>query len=48
VTRGGASTPPHRIAPDESREQQRHVSNPELVVEVRGGKIYGIRSEVPR
>jgi hypothetical protein len=47
ATRGAASTPPHRTAPG-APEQQRHVFNPELVVEVRDGKVFGVRVESVR
>jgi hypothetical protein len=50
VTKGGVATPPHAIAQAGRTDppSQRIVSNPELVLDVKGGKIVGVRTELPR
>jgi hypothetical protein len=48
ATRGNVSAPPLRIqtAKGVDPPSQRFMTNPDLVVEVRGGKVYGVRSEL--
>jgi hypothetical protein len=48
VTRGNVSSPPLNIRTDGGirTRVQEHTSSPDLVVEVRDGKIYGLRAEL--
>jgi hypothetical protein len=49
VTKGSVSSPKLNIRTERGieREAQEHLTSPDLVVEVREGKIYGLRAELP-
>jgi hypothetical protein len=47
ITRGAASTPYYRVAADGSaKREQSHISNPDIIVEVRGGKVFALRGQL--
>jgi hypothetical protein len=48
VTKGNASSPPLNIRTNRGIQMQvqEHLSSPDLVVEVRDGKVYGVRTEL--
>jgi hypothetical protein len=49
ATQGGAAGPTMRVRSGETVDRvQKVVSNPEIVVEVRDGKLYGLRVQLPR